>query len=505
MAFYFSLLGIARLISAVTAAAALAPEQRSNKPLDLCRLVGAHFPGKVWFTNSSEYVDSQESYYTLQERELNPSCVFRPARTADVSAFVKLVAANDRYPKNLSKPLFAVRSGGHTLWSGAANVDGGITVDMRGMNSFGLSADKKTASIGGGSNFIDVYPQLVPHNLTVLGARMPGVAAGGFLTGGGKNFLARKYGFACDNIFSYEVVLASGEVVYASASQNQDLWLALKGGSNNFGIITRFDVATHPLLGMWGGIVGFEYTPDTLSVHAQAFSDWMRPENVDELSDVAIILGFVNGSFFIEDSLFYSAPVVSPPVFAEFTKLPGVTAQSLELRSVAELVIFMGSILPATIPRSFELVYAFYNPDAATYLALFQTWQAGIQQVQGVQGLQIQYLVQPMPVTNGTNSLGLPPHQPDITMVVLTAAWDNTVDDDTVTNGLQAIVTRHEAILDAKKLNIGYKYLNYADVTQNPISTYGAANVARLRAVSRKYDPTGFFQARVPGYKLPKK
>lgn len=61
---------------------------------------------------------------------------------------------------------------------------------------------------------------------------------GGFTSGGGKSHLSRKYGWSCDNVFGYEIVLASGEIVYASHSQHRDLWLALKGGSNNFGIIT---------------------------------------------------------------------------------------------------------------------------------------------------------------------------------------------------------------------------------------------------------------------------
>lgn len=77
---------------------------------------------------------------------------------------------------------------------------------------------------------------------------------------GGITFQARRHGWNCDNIYGYEVVLASGEVVYASASSHQDLWLALKGGSNNFGIVTRFDFAAFEQGDMWGGVVQFNYT-----------------------------------------------------------------------------------------------------------------------------------------------------------------------------------------------------------------------------------------------------
>lgn len=58
------------------------------------------------------------------------------------------------------------------------------------------------------------------------------------------SFFAPRYGFACDNVINFEVVLASGDIVNANAHENPDLWFALKGGSNNFGVVTRFDLRT---------------------------------------------------------------------------------------------------------------------------------------------------------------------------------------------------------------------------------------------------------------------
>lgn len=223
-----------------------------NHNPDLCSFTDQRFPNRVSFLGSTEYENQKGSYYIAQARALAPDCFFRPTSTQEVSDFVKLATVHDpchqqRGNCSVSKPLFSMRGGGHTLWAGAAGAAGGLTVDLRGLNAVTLSADKKMASVGGGSNFADVYPQLVPHNLTVLGGRTPGVAAGGFLSGGGKNFLARRHGYSCDHIFGYEVVLASGQVVYASAaSEHHDLWMALKGGSSNFGIITRYDMETFP-------------------------------------------------------------------------------------------------------------------------------------------------------------------------------------------------------------------------------------------------------------------
>lgn len=79
---------------------------------------------------------------------------------------------------------FAVRGGGPTFWTGAANIERGITIDMRLMNQVELSEDKKIARIGGGAVWDDAYSQLVPHNLTVMGGRIPGIGVGGFASGG---------------------------------------------------------------------------------------------------------------------------------------------------------------------------------------------------------------------------------------------------------------------------------------------------------------------------------
>ena len=147
----------------------------------LCQQIDSQLPGRISYPGSSAYNSSQANYYTGEERDLQPSCVFRPAKTSDVSHMVKLVAAR----QHTSTPEFAFRCGGHSFFAGAANIDGGVTIDLRSLNSFELSADRKTASVGGGSIWSEnVYPNLDPHNLTVAGGRIAGVGVGGFLTGG---------------------------------------------------------------------------------------------------------------------------------------------------------------------------------------------------------------------------------------------------------------------------------------------------------------------------------
>lgn len=176
------------------------------------------------------------------------------------------------------------------------------------------------------------------------------------------NFLSREHGYSCDNIYGYEVVLANGSVVYASASSNDDLWLALKGGSNNFGIITRFDLATFPQGLMWGGLVLFNYTNQTIDAQAQALSEFMHPANFDSAADMGLILNFADGSFSIGNSLFYTKPVAYPPVYQPFTSMPSPIFDDLGFNNVSGMVTKFGDSLPPTLNR-----YAF---DPCLFLGL---------------------------------------------------------------------------------------------------------------------------------------
>lgn len=331
----------------------------------LCQQIDSKLSGRISYPGSSVYKSSLSTYYTGEERDLEPGCIFRPADTFDVSQFVKLVAAKNR----TSGAEFAFRCGGHSFFAGAANIDGGVTVDLRSLDSFELSADRRTASVGGGTIWSEnVYPNLVPNDLIVAGGRIPGVGVGGFVTGGrcltakvhvtaltqslgGLNLLGRRNGFACDNVYGYEVVLGTGEVVYASADSHRDLWLALKGGSNNFGIVTRFDLATYPQGPMLGGFIGFNVTQAVLDDHAKAFSSFMNPQNFDPLAVIEIDFVWAQGVWSLADAIYYLAPNQTPSVYEDFLSIPGQIENNLALDNVSTVVEKSGALVPATVSR----------------------------------------------------------------------------------------------------------------------------------------------------------
>ncbi|KAJ5736907.1 Bifunctional solanapyrone synthase [Penicillium malachiteum] len=483
---------------------------RGPQASKICDLVDTAIPDRISYPASASYVTAQSSYYSAHESEIRPACILTPESPKEVSRFVELVtrqAANS--PRSHPVAKFAIRGGGHAVFAGAANIESGITVDMRALSSVSLSDDRKTATIGAGAIWSEIYPQLVPYNVTVMGGRVAGVGVGGvpYWRGwadedeGGISHLSRRYGWACDNVLGYEVVLASGEIVYATASSHPDLWIALKGGSINFGIVARVDVVTRPLGAMWGGTLIFEYSPILLDTQAKAFSEFMSPENFDDAADMFVALFFINpgGIYAAGNVLYYGEPIANPPVYQPFSSIPSPLVNTLRTTNVSDLSTEQASRLPVGSDRAINMVYSFKNAAASVYSEIFETWESATRDLAHIEGLQFVLLLQPHPVSDGRNSLGLPPGGEDIVMSVIIVSYSNTADDKIVRKRLKEVFNQHEDILRRGGYFIPWKYLNYADKLQDPIGSYGHDIKCRLQGVSKKYDPNGLFQTIVPG------
>lgn len=105
----------------------------------------------------------------------------------------------------VTKCEFAVKSGGHAAFAGASNADGGLTIDLKNLNELTVSGDQTQTSLGAGNLWYDVYTQLEPQGLTVIGGRVSAIGVGGLTLGGGISFFSNRYGWACDNVNAYQV------------------------------------------------------------------------------------------------------------------------------------------------------------------------------------------------------------------------------------------------------------------------------------------------------------
>jgi FAD/FMN-containing dehydrogenase len=140
----------------------------------------------------------------------------------------------------------AVRGGGHNV-AGTAMCDDGIVIDLSPMRDVCVDPAGRTAWVQGGALWGDVDHATQAHGLATTGGIVGHTGIGGLSLGGGIGFLMRKHGLAIDNLLAAEVVTADGSIVRPSADRHSDLFWALRGGGGNFGVVTSFQFALHPL------------------------------------------------------------------------------------------------------------------------------------------------------------------------------------------------------------------------------------------------------------------
>ena len=140
----------------------------------------------------------------------------------------------------------AVRSGGHS-YAGNSSIDDGLLIDLSAMGGVDVDAGERAASVGPGVRWGAFDAATQAHGLATTGGTVSTVGVPGYTLGGGTGYLARKHGLALDNLTGADVVTADARIVRVSATENPDLFWALRGGSGNFGVVTTLDFRLHEL------------------------------------------------------------------------------------------------------------------------------------------------------------------------------------------------------------------------------------------------------------------
>ncbi|KAL8821083.1 MAG: hypothetical protein Q9191_007383 [Dirinaria sp. TL-2023a] len=467
-----------------------------------CKALAEQLPGKVFSPGSAQYVATGTSYFAAFENELSPVCVVKPENAAEVSVVLKTVRT---YRDQVR---LAIKGGGHTLWAGAANIDNGVTMDMQSVEGVNVNAQTGIASIGAGERWANVYEQLSAQGLAVAGGRVSKVGVGGLITGGGLSYFSAATGFVCDNVVNFEVVLASGKIVEANAKENHDLFLALKGGSNNFGVVTRFDLPTFKQGQMWGGAI--YYSPSVYPQLIQAFNEFAASPNPDQQAHIIIATSWSAGAETGVSNIYHSTPVAAPPSLEPFTVLQPQIFNSLREDSLLGFAKEQ-SAFSTDGARQLYFTTSFFL-DVQFMLHVRELWLEALKPLETVPGLMLSLVFQPLTkgiiahsAQLGGNSLGLSPDDAPLVITLLNSVHTNRADDDTVVTAVSGLIKNIEAAAVTLGKSARYRFTNYAYKDQKVFEGYGRQSVARLQAASRKYDPNGFFQETVPGgFKLSK-
>lgn len=234
------------------------------------------FIGQIIVPDDPDYDDARAIFNAMIDRR--PGII---AQCSNVNDVVRAV----RFGRNLDLEI-AVRGGGHSV-AGKALTDGGLVIDLRKMNAVSVEREARTAIVAGGATMSNLDRATGLHGLATTGGRVSTTGVGGFTLGGGGGWLDRKFGLACDNLLSVEVVTADGRVVRASTDENPELFWALHGGGGNFGVATSFTFRLHELQSVTAALLLWrpEAGPDVL----RSWRDFMASAP-DEVGGGAIYL-----------------------------------------------------------------------------------------------------------------------------------------------------------------------------------------------------------------------
>ncbi len=215
-------------------------------------------------------IQAADPEYEAARRVYNAQIDRRPALIVQCAGVADVIHAVN-YARERKLPA-AIRGGGHSA-PGFGTCDGGIVIDLSRLKGIRVDPDAATARMEGGCTWGDV-----DHATHIFGLATPGgiistTGVGGLTTGGGFGYLSRRYGLACDNLISADVITADGQLRKADATHNPDLFWAIRGGGGNFGVVVSFEFRLHPVAQVYAGPI--LYRPEDAAAVMRLFREFM--------------------------------------------------------------------------------------------------------------------------------------------------------------------------------------------------------------------------------------
>ncbi|TVY81095.1 FAD-dependent monooxygenase yanF [Lachnellula suecica] len=437
-------------------------------------------------------IESSASFEELKQKPWSTNCWFSPRailtpasaeQVSSILALVKFLGAT-----------FSVQGGGHHHNPGFTSNEGGVVIALSQLNKITISEDKTTAAIGPGLTWLDVYEALDPYGLTVTGGRVPKVGVPGLLLGGGLSFQNSEHGLSCAGVVDYEIVLSDSTIVHANATENTNLFWALKGGHANFGIVTTFTMATVSNK-VWAE--ARLYSP---TQNAELIEALMKYHEEIEKNDKATLI-FSATSQVTALVFFYTIPVENPEVFNCYYSIPFM-GKIVEpgCRTMYQVMRALENLMqPGTLSHKMRTMTSL--PDLEMYKAAQESWENQVLALEaaGINHVYLTMVFQPIASSaikacdvKGGNPLGLKAQNHNWFLIL--ADYKNADDEETIIKSVRTIVDRAEEVSKKNGTYLPFKYANYSSRDQNALASYGAENLARLREIALKYDAEEIFQ-----------
>ncbi|KAJ5982240.1 FAD-binding domain-containing protein [Penicillium sp. IBT 35674x] len=426
---------------------------------------------------SSQMYQKQQQKNWSQTCWLPAACFLALENTVEVALAMRLITY-------LECP-FSIRSAGHNANPGFSSIDGrGAILDLSAIHQICLSDDKRVVSVGPGATWGDVYAQLEDNNLTVTGGRVADVGVGGLITGGGMSHFSNHWGFACDNVKNFEVVTADSRVVYANVDENAGLYRALKGTGSNFGVVTRFDLYTHPDSHIWWNIQKFTAKSMTSVLEATVNTQ----KAMEEDSNLGYFLT-VYPEFFIAGLMFKGA---IPPE-RQFREFDAIEPKEILVPKSSTTYSSSARALSMSVPMRREIGTLSIRINAELYYECHRILQdiSAVNKL-AVKSVSLYFSLQTIGITavhtaeaHGGNLLGLVPESQ--TWLAAIAEWRDEGNDDVARYGIRSFIERAQAAASSRSLLLDTCYMNDASILQSPWKGYRKESFVQLEEAAKAF------------------
>ena len=401
-----------------------------------------------------------------------PAAIACCTSTEDVVASVTFARENSY--------LLSIRGGGHNA-AGNAVCDDGLVIDLSAMRSVTVDPTSRTARAQGGATWGDFDRATAEHALASTGGAISTTGVAGLTLGGGLGWLMRSYGMACDNLRSVEIVTADGEVLRASETEHPDLFWGIRGGGGNFGVVTEFEFALHPVETVLAGML---VHPAERAAEALRYLRDFHPTAPDQLTvftglmtspegmPIVAFLVCYNGSLEEGERVLAPLRAFGPPVADLIQPMPYIAWQSAldagfpHGQQVYWRSDFLTEINDDVIDALVEQYGKITSPQSALLLEQFG---GAVRRV-------------------GPEETAFVHRQADFNLAIV-GVWTDPGDSDRHIAWARGV---HEAI----KPFVHGTYVNYlGDEGQERVRmAYGDAVYDRLVEVKNRYDPTNLFR-----------